>query len=70
LRLDEVKLAAPFANPSKFLAIGLNYQDHLEEVLARGGKAPQSQLWFNKQVSCINGPYDPIQKPRVSDRLD
>jgi 2-keto-4-pentenoate hydratase/2-oxohepta-3-ene-1,7-dioic acid hydratase in catechol pathway len=70
LRLDEVKLAAPIANPSKFLAIGLNYQDHLEEVLARGGKAPESQLWFNKQVSCINGPYDPIQKPRVSDRLD
>ena len=70
LRLDAVKLAAPIANPQKFLAIGLNYQDHLEEVLARGGKAPESQLWFNKQVSCITGPYDPIQKPRVSDRMD
>lgn len=70
LRLDQVKLAAPIANPQKFLAIGLNYQDHLEEVLARGGKAPESQLWFNKQVSCITGPYDPIQRPRVSDRLD
>jgi len=38
LRLGEVELAAPIANPSKFLAIGLNYQDHLEEVLARAAR--------------------------------
>lgn len=70
LPLSEVRLEAPLANPSKFLAIGLNYQDHLQEVLARGGKAPESQLWFNKQVSCITGPFDPVHKPGVSDRLD
>jgi len=68
--LAEVRLEAPIANPSKFLAIGLNYQDHLQEVLARGGKAPESQMWFNKQVSCITGPFDPIHKPKVSERLD
>jgi 2-keto-4-pentenoate hydratase/2-oxohepta-3-ene-1,7-dioic acid hydratase in catechol pathway len=68
--LKDVRLEAPIRNPSKFLAIGLNYQDHLDEVLARGGKAPESQLWFNKQVSCITGPFDPIHRPRVSDRLD
>lgn len=70
LPLQEVKLQAPVPNPSKFLAIGLNYQDHLDEVLARGGKAPESQMWFNKQVSSITGPYDAIVKPRVSDRMD
>jgi 2-keto-4-pentenoate hydratase/2-oxohepta-3-ene-1,7-dioic acid hydratase in catechol pathway len=70
LRLAEVQLEAPIGNPSKFLAIGLNYKDHLEEVLARGGKAPESQWWFNKQVSCITGPYSPIHRPRVSERLD
>lgn len=70
LPLREVKLEAPIANPTKFLAIGLNYQDHLDEVLARGGKAPESQVWFNKQVSCITGPFDPIHKPQASDRMD
>lgn len=68
--LKDVRLEAPIRNPSKFLAIGLNYQDHLEEVLARGGKAPESQIWFNKQVSCIVGPFDDVHLPRVSDRLD
>ena len=38
--LASVHLMAPVLHPSKFLAIGLNYRDHLREVLARGGKAP------------------------------
>jgi 2-keto-4-pentenoate hydratase/2-oxohepta-3-ene-1,7-dioic acid hydratase in catechol pathway len=70
LALAEVTLRAPIEHPSKFLAIGMNYQEHLEEVLARGGKAPESQLWFNKQVSCVTGPFDAVHKPRLSDRLD
>ncbi len=31
---------------------------------------PDRQIWFNKQVSCITGPFDPIHMPRVSDQLD
>jgi 2-keto-4-pentenoate hydratase/2-oxohepta-3-ene-1,7-dioic acid hydratase in catechol pathway len=31
---------------------------------------PKSQLWFNKQVSCITGPYDPVEVPSVSDKVD
>ena len=31
---------------------------------------PKSQLWFNKQVSCITGPRNPIELPKVSDKLD
>jgi 2-keto-4-pentenoate hydratase/2-oxohepta-3-ene-1,7-dioic acid hydratase in catechol pathway len=68
--LAKVKLEAPIPNPPKYLAIGLNYKDHVEEILKRGGKAPEHQLWFNKNVSCINGPYDPIHLPRVSQALD
>lgn len=68
-RLEEVKLEAPL-RPQKFLAIGLNYQDHVQEIIARGGKAPEAQMWFNKNVSCINGPYDPIESPRASKALD
>lgn len=68
--LSDVKLEAPVQHPEKFLAIGLNYRDHVEEILKRGGKAPEHQMWFNKNVSCINGPYDPINLPKVSEALD
>ena len=27
-------------------------------------------MFFNKQSSCVNGPYDPIHLPRVSAALD
>jgi len=68
--LSDVALEAPIRNPQKYLAIGLNYQDHIDEVVARGGKAPEHQIWFNKQVSCITGPFDPIFRPKVSDKMD
>jgi 2-keto-4-pentenoate hydratase/2-oxohepta-3-ene-1,7-dioic acid hydratase in catechol pathway len=31
---------------------------------------PAHQTWFNKQVTCVNGPYDDIHLPRVSATLD
>jgi 2-keto-4-pentenoate hydratase/2-oxohepta-3-ene-1,7-dioic acid hydratase in catechol pathway len=68
--LTQVKLLAPVQQPQKFLAIGLNYQDHVAEIVARGGKAPEQQIWFNKNVSCLNGPFEPIHLPRVSKALD
>ena len=68
--LTAIKLEAPIGDPQKYLAIGMNYQAHADEVEKAGVPIPTSQLWFNKQVSCINGPYDPIELPRVSDKLD
>jgi len=68
--LAAVKLEAPIPDAQKYLAIGMNYHDHAEEARSSGVKVPEHQLWFNKQVSCINGPYDAIYKPRVSDKLD
>lgn len=68
--LADVVLQAPVADPQKFLAIGMNYKAHAEEARRAGIPVPTSQLWFNKQVSCINGPYSPVEMPRVSDRLD
>jgi 2-keto-4-pentenoate hydratase/2-oxohepta-3-ene-1,7-dioic acid hydratase in catechol pathway len=57
-------------NPSKYLAIGLNYASHVSEASRLGVRTPTAQVWFNKQVSCISGPYDPIHMPRVSEQLD
>jgi 2-keto-4-pentenoate hydratase/2-oxohepta-3-ene-1,7-dioic acid hydratase in catechol pathway len=65
--LDQLRLEAPVLRPPEFLAIGLNYKDHVAET---GGTAPTFPLFFNKQITCVNGPYDPIHLPRVSAALD
>ena len=67
LPLKEVKLEAPVAQPPEFLAIGLNYADHVAES---GMKQPEFPMFFNKQATCVNAPYDPIHRPRVSEALD
>ena len=67
LALAQVKLEAPVLRPRKFLAIGLNYADHIAET---GRPAPDFPLFFNKQVTCVNGPFDPIWMPPESDKLD
>lgn len=68
--LADVHLEAPIPDAQKYLAIGMNYQDHADEAAKAGISIPKNQLWFNKQVSCIHGPYDPVYKPRVSDKMD
>ncbi|MEU2679408.1 fumarylacetoacetate hydrolase family protein [Streptomyces sp. NPDC007107] len=68
--LDTVVLEAPVDDPQKYLGIGMNYKEHAEEARRAGVPVPTSQMWFNKQVSCIAGPYDAIHKPAVSDELD
>jgi 2-keto-4-pentenoate hydratase/2-oxohepta-3-ene-1,7-dioic acid hydratase in catechol pathway len=68
--LSEVQLEAPIGDPQKFLALGMNYQKHADEAADAGVPIPTSQLWFNKQVSCVNGPYSAIDLPKVSDKLD
>ena len=65
--LADVRLEAPVSHPPEFLAVGLNYADHVEE--AKLGK-PVFPLFFNKQSICVTGPYDPIHLPRVSEKLD
>jgi 2-keto-4-pentenoate hydratase/2-oxohepta-3-ene-1,7-dioic acid hydratase in catechol pathway len=67
LALADVHLDAPVLHPPKFLAIGLNYAGHVAET---GRDNPKFPIFFNKQSSCVTGPYDPIHRPRVSDALD
>ena len=67
LALAEVSLLAPVQHPSKIMAIGLNYADHIAEAKA---KIPEHQLWFSKMPSSINGPSAPIQIPRAGQAVD
>ena len=68
--LGSVTLLPPISNPSKFLAIGMNYKKHVLEAKEAGLVLPDVQVWFNKQVSCINGPYSAVHMPVASDKLD
>jgi len=65
--LSDVHLKAPVPRPQKILAIGLNYADHIEES---GQQKPERQIWFSKLPNAVNGPYDPIQLPKVSSAVD
>ncbi|HEY1355054.1 MAG TPA: fumarylacetoacetate hydrolase family protein [Solirubrobacterales bacterium] len=64
--LEEVALLSP-ARPRKYLAIALNYADHIAET---GMDAPQVPTFFNKQPTCVVGSGAAIHMPAVSDKLD
>ncbi|WP_374943966.1 fumarylacetoacetate hydrolase family protein [Sphingomonas sp.] len=67
--LADVTLLAPIERPGKYLAIGMNYAKHLEEADKLGVKRSAHQVWFNKQTTCLSGPYDDIE-PGVTEKLD
>jgi 2-keto-4-pentenoate hydratase/2-oxohepta-3-ene-1,7-dioic acid hydratase in catechol pathway len=67
LPLEDVRLCAPVLRPPKFLAIGLNYADHVAES---GLETPKVPTVFNKQSTCVAGPRDPVHLPRVSSKID
>jgi 2-keto-4-pentenoate hydratase/2-oxohepta-3-ene-1,7-dioic acid hydratase in catechol pathway len=67
IALGALRLEAPILRPPKFLAIGLNYADHVRES---GMEAPSVPVFFNKQSTCVTGPGHPIHRPRVSPLLD
>jgi 2-keto-4-pentenoate hydratase/2-oxohepta-3-ene-1,7-dioic acid hydratase in catechol pathway len=47
----------------------MNYAKHLEEADRLGVARSKHQTWFNKQTTCITGPYDRIE-PGVTEKLD
>lgn len=70
LPLDRAMLRAPVPDARKFLSLGGNYAGHVKEAEAAGIKRPTTQVWFNKQITCINAPHGDIERPFVSDQLD
>ena len=70
MALAQVRLCAPIPDPQKLFALGGNYPSHLAEATKLGLVRGTSQTWFNKQVSCVSGPYDEVYLPRASEQLD
>jgi 2-keto-4-pentenoate hydratase/2-oxohepta-3-ene-1,7-dioic acid hydratase in catechol pathway len=71
--LASVHLEAPVQRPRKFLGIGANYPGKaapnvsahdLDRMRQQG-----HQMWFNKQVTCINAPFDAIELPRIASEV-
>ena len=58
VRLGDVSLLAPTANPSKVFGIGLNYADHAREA---GATPPSAPLVFVKTPNSVIGPGDPLR---------
>lgn len=65
-RLDEARLLSP-VQPSKVVAVGINYADHMEEMKH---KKPEDPVIFIKPASCVIGPDEPIVRPPQSARVD
>lgn len=64
--LSEAKLLAP-CEPSKIVALGLNYHDHAQEF---GRPVPEEPLIFLKPSTAVVGPGANIIYPRMSRRVD
>ncbi len=67
IALSKVKLNAPIPRPPKYLAIALNYADHITET---GKDKPEYPCFFTKQSTCVIATGEAIQMPKVSDKLD
>jgi len=61
------RLGPPVARPNQFIAIGLNYRKHAEEM---GAKIPTEPEIFVKLTSSICGPNDDILIPPGSQKMD
>ena len=66
--LQGLKLGAPVPNPSKIIAIGMNYADHARE---QGKKPPEKPIIFAKYPTTVIGPGDEIRwDPALSNKVD
>lgn len=64
----EVTLKCPVVNPTKVIAVGLNYMDHIRETDA---EVPERPVLFAKFPNTLNGPYDDvIVNPELTEQGD
>jgi len=73
--LESIELLAPIPRPPKYLAIGFNFQAHIDELrhavpAMRDFQPPQVPVFFCKLPTCVQAPYGHIELPRVSMQLD
>lgn len=67
--IEDVELLAP-VQPSKLIAIGLNYQDHISQDASPDTPTPTSPIVFLKPPSSLTGHNTQIVMPRGFERID
>lgn len=65
-KLTDIKLLAP-CQPSKVVAVGLNYRDHAREM---GEAIPDTPKIFIKPSTSVIGPEEEIIIPEMANRVD
>lgn len=63
---ESAKLLAPVL-PSKVIAVGMNYADHIEEM---GNDVPEQPFIFIKPSTSVIGPSAPVIYPEGTKRVD
>src|ERR1700737_436023 len=61
------RLGVPLAGVGKIVAIGLNYADHAAEANL---PLPSEPIVFQKAITSLSGPNDPVILPRNSRKSD
>lgn len=61
------RFGVPVAQIGKIIAVGLNYADHAAEA---GLPVPPEPIFFTKAITSLNGPNDPVMKPRDATKMD
>ncbi len=64
--MEELEILAP-CQPTKIVALGLNYRSHAEELKM---KLPEDPLLFLKPSTAVIGPNEDIIYPAMSHRVD
>ena len=64
---SKIRVGSCVNNPIDFLAIGLNYRNH---IFGSKSKEPAEPIVFNKSSGCIQGANDPIKKPNSAIKMD
>ena len=64
---ENVRFGPPVGGTRNFIAVGLNYAEHVAEA---GRELPEEPVLFNKAPSCISGADDGFPVPRAATRTD
>jgi len=64
---DNPRIGACLTYVPNFYCVGLNYSQHAAET---GAEPPTEPILFSKAASALSGPYDPVIRPKDSQKLD
>jgi 2-keto-4-pentenoate hydratase/2-oxohepta-3-ene-1,7-dioic acid hydratase in catechol pathway len=65
---EEVRPLWPIAQPRKIMCLGLNYDSHVAESIAK--QRPSHPMLFLRAVTSLAHPEQPLLRPRCSEQLD